>query len=84
MPRSPASCRPDTIVHGKKLIGIAEHGRRATLAFADGSAAEADLVIGADGAHSLVRDYVAGPEQPRFTGSLAYRTTFPSLTAARR
>jgi salicylate hydroxylase/6-hydroxynicotinate 3-monooxygenase len=33
-------------------------------------------VIGADGAHSLARDYVAGPEQPRFTGKLAYRTTF--------
>ena len=68
----------DTIVHGKKLVGITEHGRRVTLAFADGSAAEADLVIGADGAHSLARDYVAGPEQPRFTGKLAYRTTFPT------
>jgi 6-hydroxynicotinate 3-monooxygenase len=68
----------DTIVHGKKLVGITEHGRCVTLAFADGSTAEADLVIGADGAHSLARDYVAGPEQPRFTGKLAYRTTFPA------
>src|SRR5215813_3109409 len=40
----------DTIVHGKKLIGITEDGRRVTLAFADGSTAEADIVIGADGA----------------------------------
>jgi salicylate hydroxylase/6-hydroxynicotinate 3-monooxygenase len=68
----------DTIIHGKKLTRIAEHGQRVTLAFADGSAAEADLVIGADGAHSLARDHVAGPEQPRFTGKLAYRTTFPA------
>jgi 6-hydroxynicotinate 3-monooxygenase len=68
----------DTIIHGKKLVRIADHGRRVTLAFADGSAVEADLVIGADGAHSLVRDYVAGREQPRFTGKLAYRTTFPA------
>jgi salicylate hydroxylase/6-hydroxynicotinate 3-monooxygenase len=66
----------DTIMHGKKLARITEHGQRATLAFADGSAADADLVIGADGAHSLARDYVVGPEQPRFTGKLAYRTTF--------
>ncbi len=68
----------DAVIHGKKLAGITERGRRVTLAFADGSAAEADLVIGADGAHSLARDYVAGPEQPRFTGKLAYRTTFPA------
>jgi salicylate hydroxylase/6-hydroxynicotinate 3-monooxygenase len=68
----------DTIVRGKKLTRIKEPGRRVTLVFADGGVAEADLVIGADGAHSLVRDYVAGPEQPRFTGKLAYRTTFPA------
>src|SRR3954462_3134403 len=53
----------DTIIPGKKLARITEHGRRVTLVFADGSAAEADLAIGADGAHSLVRDHVAGPEQ---------------------
>src|SRR5436853_4335251 len=38
----------DAIVYGKKLARIADHGRRVTLAFADGSAVEADLVIGAD------------------------------------
>ena len=68
----------DTIIHSKKLVRVTEHGRRVTLAFADGGTAEADLVIGADGAHSLVRDYIAGPEQPRFTGKLAYRTTLPA------
>ena len=68
----------DTIIHSKKLVRVTEHGRRVTLAFADGGTAEADLVIGTDGAHSLVRDYIAGPEQPRFTGKLAYRTTFPA------
>jgi salicylate hydroxylase/6-hydroxynicotinate 3-monooxygenase len=34
--------------------------------------------FGADGVHSLARDYVSGPEQPRFTGRLAYRTTYPA------
>jgi 2-polyprenyl-6-methoxyphenol hydroxylase-like FAD-dependent oxidoreductase len=69
----------DTIIHSKKLVRVTEHGRRVTLAFADGGTAEADLVIGTDGAHSLVRDHIAGPEQPRFTGKLAYRTTFPAV-----
>jgi 6-hydroxynicotinate 3-monooxygenase len=68
----------DTVIRGKKLVRIVEAGARVALAFADGSAIEADLVIGADGAHSLVREHVAGPEQPRFTGKLAYRTTYPA------
>jgi len=67
-----------TVLRGKKLARVEPRGARVELTFADGSAAEADLVIGADGAHSLVREHVAGPEQPRFTGKLAYRTTFPA------
>jgi salicylate hydroxylase/6-hydroxynicotinate 3-monooxygenase len=67
-----------SVLRGRKLIRIGEEGPRVALAFADGTMLEADLVIGADGAHSLVREHVAGPEQPRFTGRLAYRTTFPA------
>src|SRR5215467_13151919 len=67
----------ETVIRGKKLVQVIEVGARVALTFADGSEAEADLVIGADGAHSLVRVHIAGPEQPRFTGKLAYRTTFP-------
>ena len=67
----------ENVRFGKKLTQIRERGARVELTFADGSAVEADAVIGADGVHSPIRDYVAGPEQPRFTGRLAYRTTFP-------
>jgi salicylate hydroxylase/6-hydroxynicotinate 3-monooxygenase len=66
-----------SIQHGKKLTQIQERGERVALTFADGSEVEADAVIAADGVHSLSRDFVSGPEQPRFTGRLAYRTTFP-------
>jgi len=69
---------PDCVHLDKRLTAIAGRGTRIELTFADGSEVEADAVIGADGVHSLVRDYVAGPEQPRFTGRLAYRTTFPA------
>ena len=44
------SILPGDIIHlRKKLTGLDERGRRVTLKFEDGSAAEADLVIGADG-----------------------------------
>ena len=68
---------PQNIRLGKKLARIAAQGARVQLAFTDGSEAEADAVIGADGVHSLIRDHIAGPGRPRFTGRLAYRTTFP-------
>lgn len=80
-----ATVPPETVHLGKKLIGL-EHGTRGvTLAFADGARATADLVIGADGVHSVVRDLLFGPESPQFSGRVAYRTTFPTalLGAAR-
>jgi 2-polyprenyl-6-methoxyphenol hydroxylase-like FAD-dependent oxidoreductase len=74
-----ASIVPADCVHlGKRLTGIAARGPRVEVTFADGSEVEADAVIGADGVHSLIREYVVGPEQPRFIGRLAYRTTFPA------
>lgn len=68
----------NSIELGKKLVSIDEASERVHLAFADGSYAEVDALIGADGVHSIVRDYVVGPTVPRFTGRLAYRTTYPA------
>jgi 2-polyprenyl-6-methoxyphenol hydroxylase-like FAD-dependent oxidoreductase len=68
----------DTIRFGKKLRAIENRDAGVALSFADGTEVFADLAIGADGVHSLVRDYVSGREQPRFTGRVAYRTTFPA------
>ena len=63
---------------GKKLTRIETQGPRVQLSFADRSTAEHDAVIGADGVHSLIREHVAGPAQAKFTGRVAYRSTFPA------
>ncbi len=74
-----ASTVPASIVHlGKRLIGLEERGGRATSIFADGERVQADAVIGADGVHSTVREILLGRERPRFTGRVAYRTTYPA------
>lgn len=70
---------PDAIVQrNRTLSGLREIEDGVALAFADGSRAEADLVVGADGVHSIVRDALFGAERPRFTGRVAYRTTYPA------
>ena len=62
---------------GYKLKAIDQDGSKVRLSFEGGETADLDAVVAADGVHSLVRDYVSGPEQPKFTGRVAYRTTFP-------
>ncbi|HTI41164.1 MAG TPA: NAD(P)/FAD-dependent oxidoreductase, partial [Vicinamibacterales bacterium] len=74
-----ASVLPQDIIHaGSKLVGLDERSGRVTLTFEDGRRAEADAVIGADGVHSLVREHVGITDRPRFTGRVAYRTTYPA------
>jgi salicylate hydroxylase/6-hydroxynicotinate 3-monooxygenase len=62
---------------GRKLVGIEPSRSGISLAFDDGSRAQADAVIGADGVHSVVRDRIVGPDRPRYTGRVGYRATFP-------
>ncbi len=74
-----ASCvRPEIVVRGKRLTDIDERGSGVGLRFADGSTADADILIAADGVHSRVREILLGAEAPSYTGMVAYRTTFPA------
>ncbi|MEV7769353.1 FAD-dependent urate hydroxylase HpxO [Microbacterium sp. NPDC086615] len=52
---------PAHIHLGKQLTGVSEADGVVTATFADGTTDTADLLIGADGARSIVRDYVTEP-----------------------
>jgi 2-polyprenyl-6-methoxyphenol hydroxylase-like FAD-dependent oxidoreductase len=69
---------PETIHLNKKLVGLDQAGSGVKLHFADGTETVAQLVIGADGVHSTVRDIILGPERPVNRGRVAYRGVFPS------
>jgi salicylate hydroxylase len=45
---------------------------------ASGAVFEASLVVGADGVHSLVRDWVCGVDQPLYSGTSGFRGLVPA------
>jgi 6-hydroxynicotinate 3-monooxygenase len=70
--------QPGTIAFGKQLTDAQSDGVVAHLRFSDGSAVDADIVIGADGVNSKLREAVVGPSRSRFTGAVAHRAIYPS------
>lgn len=69
----------DVIRQNHKLAGLEPlPDGSVRMRFTNGETAEADAVIGADGVHSVVREFMLGKEQPRFSGRVAYRTVFPT------
>lgn len=65
---------PDGMVKlGHKLETVEDHGDRSVLTFAGGTTVGADLVVGADGIKSTVRQQLFSHQQPVFAGEHAYR-----------
>jgi len=59
-------------------VGLDRAGGAYRLVFGNGSTVAADIVIGADGIRSKVREVLLGEQPPRFTGAVAHRAIFPS------
>jgi salicylate hydroxylase len=79
---------PDAVRPGHRCVAVHEYPDRVDLRFADGSSAGADLVIGADGLHSVVRGALTG-DGVRFAGLTVHRglvraDRVPALTAESR
>jgi 2-polyprenyl-6-methoxyphenol hydroxylase-like FAD-dependent oxidoreductase len=68
----------DLICLNKKLVALDQTAHGVELQFADGTRAEANAVVGADGVHSIVRDIIIGPDAPIHRGRIAYRSVFAS------
>lgn len=64
---------PDAIQLGKKLETVEQSDGRVTVHTACGERHDADLLIGADGVHSRVRRAIFGPDDPVYSGVMAWR-----------
>lgn len=66
------------ITLGARCVDITQDETTVTAHFADGRQARGDLLIGADGIHSVARGHVAGPDQPLYSGQVAWRGLAPA------
>jgi salicylate hydroxylase len=74
-----AAALPPQIIHvDHQCTDIKQYSNRIEARFRNGVIADADLLIGADGIHSTVRELILGAESPRFSGHVAYRGLVPA------
>lgn len=52
--------------YGRTVVAVGQSRDAVTVTFDDGQVQEADLLIGADGIHSVIREIVFGPEEEFF------------------
>ncbi len=62
---------------GAEVVGASQGSGGPALELTDGTTVEADVVVGADGIHSPVRQSLFGDSPSRFSGSVAYRALVP-------
>ncbi|MEV4686787.1 FAD-dependent urate hydroxylase HpxO [Microbacterium sp. LWH3-1.2] len=76
----------DRIRLGMRMVAVSDDGHTVTATFADGSTDTADMLIGADGARSITRDYVSrdGDDAPRIERTYSGYTNFNGLIPSDR
>ena len=63
---------------GHRITQVADQGDQVEARFANGTEVAVDVLVGADGIHSVVRRRLFGDQEPRFTGCVAYRGLVPA------
>lgn len=70
---------PRAIRANAKVEGYVVTDKLVEVRLAGGDRVVADVLIGADGIKSAIREQMLGPEAPRFTGCVAWRAVVPVL-----
>jgi salicylate hydroxylase len=74
-----AAALPAQLIHlDHRCVDVSQHSDGIEVKFHNGAIADADLLVGADGIHSTVRELILGAESPRFSGHVAYRGLVPT------
>lgn len=65
--------RPEALQLGARMTEFQQSETGVELRFEGGRSAHADVLIGADGVHSRVRQLLHGDDDPQYTGCMAWR-----------
>ncbi len=69
---------PECNIHlGQHCVSVGARGGAGYARFVGGGEIEADIVVGADGIRSIVREVLFGADKPRFTNSMCWRCILP-------
>jgi salicylate hydroxylase len=67
---------------GEKAVGYVDDGAGVTVKFQSGIQTRGDVLIGADGIHSMVRRQMLGNDEPDFSHIVAWRALIPRQNVA--
>lgn len=69
---------PQHVTLNAHCISVSNQGQTAVASFDNHQQFEADIIVGADGIHSVVRENLFGAEAPLFTGNMCWRAVIPT------
>lgn len=70
-----ASKLPSESIHlNRRCIGFEQDEHCVSIYFENGKQVSADLLVGADGIHSVIREALIGDGKPRYLGSMSWRS----------
>ncbi len=64
---------------GARCVAVEQGDGAVTAHFADGRAATGELLVGADGIHSVAREHVAGPDRAIWSRQISWRGLAPAV-----
>ena len=69
---------PDGVLQlNARVTGYEVDAEDVSVTLADGTLKQGEYLVGADGIRSVVREQMLGPDDPKFTGNLAWRAVVP-------
>lgn len=63
---------------GQKVFSVDVSAKKPQMTLESGEVVSSDILVGADGLHSKVREAINGAALPRFTGQVAWRSIVPT------
>ena len=72
-----AALGPDTVTLNAQCVHVGQDASGVEARFANGESVRGDVLVGADGLHSVVREALHGAAPPRYSGYTAWRAVVP-------